>query len=98
MTDRTAECRARLAAFGVHLTAHGFHTELTAYGLVVRNLDVPGCCRNVTEAADTIVCRPRLDDAGILWYFTSWCEPLAPADQIQVATAAVKGHLSKARR
>jgi hypothetical protein len=84
----------RLAALGAHLSSRGFKVDLTARGLSVRNPNVPGCCDEVAHASDTIACRPRLDDGGRLWFFTSWNAPIAEADRITDATMAIKANLA----
>lgn len=88
----------RLAALAAHLSAHKLVVELTDRGLVVRNPEVAGCCPEVPLATDTITCRPRSDDGGIWWFFTSWGTPIAPADRVTDATVTVKGYLSGVRR
>ncbi|MBX6768490.1 MAG: hypothetical protein IRY90_15280, partial [Actinomadura rubrobrunea] len=73
-----------LAALAVHLSARRLTVNTTADGLRVVNKDVPGCC-GAWYAADTVSCRPREDDGGTPWFFTSWGEPIAPADQVEDA-------------
>jgi hypothetical protein len=83
-----------LAALGAHLGAHGFAVELTDRGLKVSNPEVAGCCPEVAHASDTITCRPRPEDGGRLWFFSSWGQPLAEADRITDALIAVKINLA----
>jgi hypothetical protein len=78
----------RLAALGAYLKPHGFVTELGAKGLVVRH-------PQHRDVADTITCRPREDDGGRLWFFTSWQEPLAEADRLFDVVTQIKGYLVK---
>ncbi|TDC62428.1 hypothetical protein E1200_25770 [Actinomadura sp. GC306] len=82
----------RLAALAAHLTARKLDVDLSAAGLRVTNPQVKGCCAQ--NAADTISCRPRAEDAGALWFFTSWGEPIAPADRLTEAAVFVLGYLA----
>ncbi|MBE1532288.1 hypothetical protein [Actinomadura algeriensis] len=79
-----------LAALGAHLSAHRFTVELTARGLRVVN---PRADErdNLTEL---IQCRPRQDDGGRAWFWTSRNEPIAEADRITDAVVIVKGRLT----
>jgi len=86
-----------LAALAVHLSARRLAVTTTAAGLRVVNKDVPGCC-GARYAADTVSCRPREDDAGTLWFFTSWGEPIAPADQVEDAGMYIHAYLSRQPR
>lgn len=94
MADRQAESHARLAALGVHLFSLGFRTKLGPQGLTVINPEARGCCEEVTAAADTITCRPRVTGDDPLWFWSSWGEPLSPADRLGDVTATIKGYLS----
>jgi hypothetical protein len=87
---------ARLAALAAHLSARKLDVQLDSSGLRVENPQVEGCCSR--NAADTVSCRPRDDDAGRLWYFTSWGEPIAPADRVTDAAVFVLGYLSRDER
>jgi hypothetical protein len=42
-----------------------------------------------------ITCRPRPEDGGVSWFFTSWREPIAPSDQITDAALFVLGYLNR---
>jgi hypothetical protein len=83
-----------LAALGAHLGSRGFKIDLNAHGLTVTNPKVPGCCEQVAHAGDTITCRPRPDDGGRMWFFTSWGEPIAEAHRITDAALFIRGVLS----
>ncbi|TDB93552.1 hypothetical protein [Actinomadura sp. 7K534] len=87
---RTPE--VRLAALAAHLAARKLDVDLSAAGLRVTNPQVKGCCAK--NAADTVSCRPREEDAAALWFFTSWGEPIAPADRLTDAAVAVLGYLA----
>lgn len=93
MADRTTS-ESRLAALGAHLGARGLIVNLTARGLYVQNPEVSGCCDAAKHPADTITCRPRPDDGGRMWFFTSWGAPIAEADRITEAALAVRSNLS----
>ncbi|TDD79218.1 hypothetical protein E1293_24005 [Actinomadura darangshiensis] len=86
----------RLAALAAHLAARKLDVELGSKGLRVANPQVKGCCS--PHATDTIACRTRDEDAGRLWYFTSWGEPIAPADRVTDAAVFVLGYLSGEER
>jgi hypothetical protein len=92
--DRTTP-QDRLAVLGAHLSAHHLTVEPTARGLRVTNPQVAGCCAEVPAAGDLITCRPRRDDGGVIWYYTSWQEPIAPADRITDAAVALLGYLAE---
>ncbi|MDL4773664.1 hypothetical protein [Actinomadura xylanilytica] len=94
MTDRTTR-DARLAVLAAHLAARGFDVDLTARGLQVTNPREPGCCDAVVMAGDLITCAPRKSDGGRWWFFTSWREPIAPADEIVNATVFILGYLRR---
>jgi hypothetical protein len=83
-----------LAALGARLSARRLTVEYTARGLWVQNPRVMGCCPEVTHPCDRIQCRRRTDDGGTPWYFTSWREPIAPADALDEAALFVLGYLS----
>lgn len=93
MDDRTAR-EARLAALGAHLAARRFDVELTEWGLQVTNPPVPERRASVVMAGDVITCSRRRGD-GSWWYFTSWREPIAPADQVADAAAYILGYLTR---
>ncbi|TDE34996.1 hypothetical protein [Actinomadura sp. 6K520] len=82
----------RLAALAAHLAARKLDVDLSAAGLRVTNPQVKGCCTK--NAADTISCRPRDEDGAALWFFTSWGEPIAPADRLTDAAVFVLGSLA----
>lgn len=81
-----------LAALAVRLEASGLHTELTASGLRVANLNAPGCCQEVEHPSDLIKCDSRRGYATP-WFWTSWREPLAPAHRLDDALARVRAYL-----
>lgn len=91
MDERTTP-ETRLAALAAHLSARKLDVDLGPEGLRVTNPQVKGCCAK--NAADTISCRLRDEDAGVLWFFTSWGEPIAPADRVTDAAVAVLGYLA----
>lgn len=93
MTDATSQTDP-LALLGAHLGAHGFKVELTVRGLKVTNPQVAGCCDEVPHVADTITCRPRRDDGGRIWFFTSWREPIAEADRVVEAKMVILRRLA----
>ena len=84
-----------LAALGAHLSARRLKVDLTANGLKVENPQVRGCCAEVRNASDTITCRRRPEDFDRVWFFTSWQEPIAPADEIADAALYVLGYLNR---
>jgi hypothetical protein len=92
MADRKSitDPLARLAAF---LGGQGLKAEPTERGLRVVNPEIAGCCS--AHAADTITCRPRPEDGGRLWYWTSWGEPIAEADHIVDAALIIRGNLAR---
>jgi len=83
-----------LAALAAHLGTRRFVTDLRADGLHVKNPEMQGCCDGVRRASDTITCRPREADGGRLWFWTSWGEPIAEADQVINASVTVLGNLA----
>lgn len=91
MDERMAP-EVRLAALAAHLAARKLDVDLGPDGLRVTNPQVKGCCAK--NAADTVSCRPRDEDAGSLWCFTSWGEPIAPADRVTEAAVFVLGRLA----
>jgi hypothetical protein len=88
--------KAHLNALGMNLRGFGYEVEFAATHLVVRN-PARGCPDQSGEsdegAADTITCRPREDDGGRLWYFTSWNQPIAEADHYVVALTTIRAYL-----
>ncbi|WP_131735970.1 hypothetical protein [Actinomadura roseirufa] len=85
----------RLAALAAHLGARKLTVELTPNGLLVTNQNAPGCCPETRHPRDLITCRKRPEDDGTLWLFTSWGEPIAPADQIIDAAVFILGYLGQ---
>ncbi|XVQ10402.1 hypothetical protein ACQP1W_49170 [Spirillospora sp. CA-255316] len=81
---------ARLAAF---LGGQGLKTEVTERGLKVVNPEITGCCS--ANAADMVTCRPRPEDFGRLWFWTSWGEPIAEAGHIVDAALIIRGNLAR---
>ncbi|GLZ15897.1 hypothetical protein Acsp04_61320 [Actinomadura sp. NBRC 104425] len=59
------------------------------------NKDVPECCDEVRYVSDTVVCRPREDDGGTPWVFTSWGALIASADQVEDAAMYVYTYVSR---
>jgi hypothetical protein len=88
----TPDARARLEALGTVLRAHGLRARMTLDGLHVENPEAPGCC--AAHPADVIGVRAREEDGGRPWFFTSWCHPIAEADQISDAVLALKSLLN----
>mgnify|MGYP007126051909 CR=1 FL=1 len=81
----------RLAALAAHLTARNMDVELTDRDLLVRQ-------RDTGLVTGLIVCRPRPEDGGALWFLTGAGEPLAPAARIVDAAVALKALRSRGRR
>lgn len=94
MHDHTSETNP-LAALGVRLSARGLKIELTDRGLTVVNPNVRGCCAMTAHPSDTITCRRRTEDGGKRWFFTSWQDPIAPADELDDAAMYIVGYLSR---
>ncbi|GAA0245296.1 hypothetical protein GCM10009527_047460 [Actinomadura nitritigenes] len=93
MDDRTGDYDP-LAALGAHLSARRLQVELTTRGLKVLNPQTQGCCVESSRTSDTITCRARSEDGGTRWFYTSWREPIAPADQIIDASVRIVGYLA----
>ncbi|WP_143220762.1 hypothetical protein [Actinomadura sp. CNU-125] len=94
MADRTFQPDP-LAVLGAHLGARRLDVELTAHGLRVSNPGVGGCCDDASVLGDVITCRPRPDDGGRHWFWTSCNEPIAEADRIVEATTFVLAYLAR---
>jgi hypothetical protein len=75
------------------LVGQGLKAELTDKGLKVVNPQIAGCCS--AHAADTITCRPRTDDGGRMWFWTSWGAPIAEAHQIPDAALIIRTNLAR---
>lgn len=45
------------------------------------------------DVADTITCQPRAEDDMALWFYTSWREPIAGAEQVTEAVAKVVAYM-----
>jgi hypothetical protein len=84
---------APLAKLAAYLAGQGLKAELTERGLKVVNPRIAGCCS--PHAADTITCRPRTEDGGRPWFWTSWGEPIAEADHIVDAALIIRGNLAR---
>jgi hypothetical protein len=84
-----------LAALGARLSARRLKVDLTAEGLRVENPNVRGCCAQVAHASDTITCRRRPEDGGARWFYTSWREPIASADNVTDTALYVHAYLSR---
>ncbi|WP_141581300.1 hypothetical protein [Actinomadura sp. WMMA1423] len=85
MTDY-ADTRDRLAALHAHLAARGLDVALDGQLIVKAAGEVPRAVR--------ITCRRREDDAGRLWFWTHWGEPLAEAHDVISAAVAITGLLA----
>ncbi|GAA2446621.1 hypothetical protein GCM10010191_74630 [Actinomadura vinacea] len=83
-----------LAALGAYMGAHGLAVDLTARGLKVTNLQVSGCCDEVSHAADMITCRKRSDDGGRQWFFSSSGKPITEVERVANAALIIRGNLS----
>lgn len=68
------------------LRAHGYTVRVAGDWLEV---GVPGQVRDLA-----VRCLPRPEDGGRLWFFGGSGEPLAPADRLMDALAAIKGRLA----
>jgi hypothetical protein len=84
-----------LAALAVNLSAPRLVIDRTARAVREVNKDVPECCDEVRYASDTVVCRPRVDDGGTPWVFTSWGALIAAADQVEDAAMHVYAYVSR---
>jgi hypothetical protein len=84
-----------LSALGMHLRGFGYTVEFVKGGLIVRNPNTAE--RGTAKVADAISCRPREEDGGGYWYFTSDLRPLAEADHYTDALIAIKGYLGSPR-
>jgi hypothetical protein len=82
-----------LAPLAGFLAGQGLKAELTDTGLKVVNPQIAGCCS--AHAADMVSCRPRPEDGGRLWYWTSWGAPIAEADHIVDAALIIRGYLAR---
>ena len=65
------------------------------HGLIVRAVAPNGCCQDSPRLADTIVCRPRPDDGGRSWFFTSWGKPITESDRLVDAAVYIHGSLTR---
>jgi hypothetical protein len=88
----TPDARARLEALGTVLRAHGLQAWMTPEGLHAENPDADGCC--TVHPCAVLIVGPREEDAGRLWYWTSWRHPIAEASRVEDAVTAVKTLLS----
>ncbi|GLW64465.1 hypothetical protein Arub01_27090 [Actinomadura rubrobrunea] len=97
MDDRTGGLHSYdpLAALGVRLAARRLTVDYRADGLHVVNENVTGCCAETAHPSDLITCRRRADDGGVPWFFTSWREPIAPAEQVDDAAMYIYACLSR---
>ncbi|MEU6035847.1 hypothetical protein ABZ801_10595 [Actinomadura sp. NPDC047616] len=71
-----------LAPLGTQLSVRGLVVERGADGLHVAVKGDPDAC-------DTIACRPRPEDGGRPWFWTSSGEPIAEADDEHMDDAAL---------
>ncbi|MBG6092462.1 hypothetical protein [Actinomadura viridis] len=78
---------------GAQLSARGFTVDWNERGLRVINSEVPECCPFAPLAEDTITCRRRPEDFGMVWFWTARNEPIAPADRIADAIGAIMERL-----
>lgn len=79
------DSQARLSILAEELATF-FLVNTTAKGLLVRHHQQP-------TLADTITCRPHTDQPDQMWFYTSWQDPIAPADQVGMAVEKVKDYL-----
>ncbi|MQY05834.1 hypothetical protein [Actinomadura macrotermitis] len=84
----TPERKAPLEALGMVLRAHKLQARMNPDGLHVLNPHVDGCCG--PHPSDVVSVRPREDDGGRLWFYTSWGHPFAEADRITDAVLTLK--------
>jgi hypothetical protein len=79
-TDAEQRAVARLDALAADLAGRGFLTESVneagAVRLQVANQDAPGCCEDITVAAD---------DNGSWWFLWSWGDRIALVTDIAAA-------------
>lgn len=87
MDDRTAECRSRLAGFGLQLVGRRFAVEQT--GDSAQKVSDPGAA----EGTVAVTCHEREDDGDRLWFFGDG-EPLSEADQPVTAVVALRAVLA----
>ncbi|MFI0355557.1 hypothetical protein [Actinomadura sp. 9N407] len=95
--DSSIEIHTHLTALGLVLRAYGYAVQAVAGGLIVRNTNTGGCCPGQPYTGDTITCRARLDDGGRYWFFTSWRQPIAPADRYAETLAFIERYLGTPR-
>ncbi|WP_131735724.1 hypothetical protein [Actinomadura roseirufa] len=93
-TGAHPDAHVRLGALTSRLHAYGLHTVLQRRRLTVVNPNRPGCCAASPRPADTITCRPRPDDGGRLWFFTSWGTPITEACHIIDAALTIASTLN----
>lgn len=92
-TQPNAAAMARIGALMYRLGTYQLDVEVTPSGLRVRNPHVRGCCDDNGHPTDTVTCKPRTDDAGRLWFFTSWGEPIAEATDLVGASVTIAATL-----
>ncbi|GLZ14730.1 hypothetical protein Acsp04_49650 [Actinomadura sp. NBRC 104425] len=89
--DERAETHDPLWPLSLRLAKRGLVVERGADGLCVAVEGDP-------DARDTITCRPRPEDGGRLWFWTSRGEPIAEADGRHTDDAALYVFAHLARR
>ncbi|GAA4059327.1 hypothetical protein [Actinomadura miaoliensis] len=94
MHERRAETDP-LGLLAMQLSAGDLLVKPTARGLRVTEPQVDGCRAEGAAAGVVVTCRPRLEDGGALWFYTSRQEPIAPADNVTDAVVAIRGYLAR---
>lgn len=74
--------------------ARRFDVELTTKGLRVTDPRVSASRDEGAAVSDLITCRERLDDAGVLWFYSQG-EPVAEAELVIDAAVTVAGRLTR---
>ena len=94
--DLFSSPHAHLATLANLLSDHQLTTELSRVALVVRNPEAPACCDSAGRVrADSITCRPRAEKGGVLWFYTSWQEPIAPVGRLKDAADRIVRYLAR---
>lgn len=93
-SDAHPHSYARLFALMSNLTPRGFTCSIDESGstLLVLAPNASG-----PRAAIDVVCKPRQEDGGNLWYWTSYGKPLANGEDVVGAAVALVGILESAR-
>lgn len=77
---RLAALRERLASYNVEM-----RLEMGALIVIART--------GRPRPADVVTCQERRDDGGTLWFFTSWGDPIAGADDVVDAAMRIAATL-----